>query len=274
MTTDKSRCIIITAAIVILALAFAVLRIVIAVNYYDVSESLYTVGAKNVVGIVRAVFVCCLAALGVMAFVLTKKRKFDELPEASHGVVFTGSLCGFMFISSVVLEIVYFFADVKNSSGRAVFVLFILSLLFAALSSLYYFRAASTTFMKKLNYRVFCIMPPLWAACYAVTIYFSKNTVINSPERLIIQLSVIMIMLYTVSEARFHFGIARPRLHVALSAVTVVVIITACVPNFLLTAFWLLPFSSDTVFSVLQVGVAMYVLQRMISVINAKPVEE
>ena len=273
MTPDKSRCIGIVAAVVLLSIAFATLRIVITVNYYDVSESLYAKGAESV-GIVRVVFALCLLALGVFAFLLTCKNKFKELPETTHGVVFTGSLCGFMFISSVILQTVYFFNDVRKSSGKAVFIIFILSLLFAALSSLYYFWAASTTFFKKLPYRIFCVMPALWAACYAVTIYFSKGTVINSPERMIIQLSVIMIMLYTVSEGRFHFGIARPRLHVALSAVAVVVIITACVPNFLLTAFWLLPFSSDTVFSVLQVGVAMYVLQRMISVLNARPIEE
>lgn len=272
MNSDKSRSFWITAAVILFSLAFAVVRIVITVNYYDVSETLYSAGAENV-GIVRVVYAASLLLLGVFAFIAAPKKKYKELPEASHGVVFTGSLCGFMFISSVILEIVYFFADIRKSSGTAVFVLFLLSLAFCVLSSLYYFWSASTTLFRKMNYRILSIMPSLWAACYAVTVYFSKNTVINSPERLIIQFSVIMVMLYAISEARFHFGIARPRLYIAVSAVTVVAIITACVPNFLLTAFWFLPFSSDTVFSVLQVGIAMYIIQRMISVINAKTEE-
>ena len=272
MINDKSRCGWIAAVVVLLAVAFAVVRIIITVTYYDVFESLYRTGAENVT-VLRIVFAVSLLALGVFAFFFAPKKKYKELPEATHGVVFTGSLCGFMFISSVILEIVYFYGSVRKSSGKAVFLLFVMSLVFCIFSSLYYFWTASTTLFRKVNYKILSVMPSLWAACYAVTIYFSKSTVINSPERMIIQFSVVMIMLYTVSEARFHFGIARPRLYIAVSAITIVSIVTACVPNFLLTAFWFLPFSSDTVFSVLQLGIAMYILQRMISVMNAKTEE-
>ena len=272
MINDKSRCGWIAAVVVLLAIAFAVLRIIITVTYYDVYESLYRAGSENVT-VMRIVFASSLLALGIFAFFFTPKKNYKELPESTHGVVFTGSLCGFMFISSVILELVYFYGSVRRSSNKVVFLLFVLSLVFCVFSSLYYFWSASTTLFRKVNYKILSVMPSLWAACYAVTIYFSKSTVINSPERMIIQFSVIMIMLYTVSEARFHFGIARPRLYMAVSAITVVSIVTACVPNFLLTAFWFLPFSSDTVFSVLQLGIAMYILQRMISVMNAKTEE-
>ena len=89
------------------------------------------------------------------------------------------------------------------------------------------------------------------------------------------QLSVVTVMLYFISEARFHFGIANIKVYSAISLISISAVTVACVPRFILTAFWVMPFSTETVFSVLQLAVAAYIVFRLCSVTcNVKQKEE
>ena len=108
---------------------------------------------------------------------------------------------------------------------------------------------------------------------YQASFVLKNDTVINSQERAILQLSVITVMLCATAEARFHFGIARFRVYAAVCLCAVMSVIVACVPNFLLTAFWMIPFSAETVFCVLQVALAAYMLSRLISIVRSEPEE-
>lgn len=287
MNTGKSRIYILIAAALILAVGFAVVRVILVVNYYDVEEGLY---AANAVGVTaaRVLFGVSLVVLGLLPMLIVKKRDFKQMPEANHGVVFTGAMCGFMFISSSILVSYYFIfkpaIETKSVFGTAknpdvidivVFISLVLTVLFGIVSSLYYFWCASTTTkLKKLNYRLLSLMPVLCEVFYLVYMYFKRDTVMNSPERSITQLSAIAVMVYCVAEARFHFGIARNRTYTAVSLITVTAIIVACVPGFLLTAFWVMPFSSETVYEVLQLAMAAYIIFRLISVAASEPAPE
>lgn len=278
MNSNKSKIYILMAAALILAVGFAVVRTVLMINYYDVEEGLYQRGAYGVTA-ARIMFAVSLAVLAVTAFLLIKKRSFKSMPEANHGVVFTGALCGFMCISSALLTAWYFIPSLAKSvfgtSGKSavrtnntvLFITLCLTILLSLASSLYYFWCASTeTKLKKLNYRLLSLMPVLWGVVYLIYMYFRKDTVINSQERIIQQFSVITVMLYCLAEARFHFGISRFRMYVALTLVSVVSVIVAAVPSFILTAFWLMPFSPVTVFAVMQVALAAYMVCRLVSI--------
>ena len=280
MNTNKSRIYILIAAALILAVGFAVVRVILVVNYYNVDEGLY---ASNAVGVTaaRILFGVSLVLLAVLAFLLIKKREFKKMPEANHGVVFTGAMCGFMFISSSILVSYYFLPSHFKavSGGRAaamdvvLLVMLLLTVLFGLASSLYYFWcAATTTKLKKLPYRLFSLMPVLSAIFYLVYMYFKNDTVMNSPERMITQLSTIAVMVYCVAEARFHFGIARYRTYTAISLIAVTTVIVTCAPGFLLTAFWVMPFSTETVYEVLQLAMAAFIIFRLTS--TAEPETE
>lgn len=288
MNTDKSRIFILIAAALIIAIGFAIVRTVLVINYYNVEEGLYQRGAHGVTA-ARIVFAVSLAVLAVLSLLLLKKRSFKSLPEANHGVVFTGALCGFMFISSAILSLYYFMPTLARAAFRSqslprtktnnvvLFIMFSLTVVFALVSALYFFWCASTdTKLKKLNYKLLSLMPVLWGIFYLIYMYFKKDTVINSQERAIQQFSVVTVMLYCLSEARFHFGIAKYRTYVAVTLVSVVSVITAAVPGFILTAFWLLPFSAETIFDVMQLAFAVYMVCRLISTscADTPPAEE
>ena len=287
MNTNKSRIYILIAAALIIAVGFAVVRTVLVVNYYNVDEGLYS---REAVGVTtaRVMFAAALLLICVLTFVLLRPVEYKKMPEGNHGTVYTAALCGFMYISSALLGGWYFLPELfrnafmKTSSSVAIsgshwtyvvlFVSFCATLLFSVLSSLYYFWCASTeTKLKKLNYKLLSLMPILWGVAYLVYLYFKKDTVINSPERAVTQLSVIAVMLCATAEARFHLGIARYRTYAALCLVSVMCVTVACVPTFLLHAFWLLPLSAETVFCVLQVALAAYIVTRLISVTGHEP---
>lgn len=280
MNTDKSKIYILLAAALIIAVGFAVVRSILVVNYYDVEEGLYAVSAVGVTA-ARILFAVSLLLLGALPLLLIKKREFKRMPEANHGVVFTAAVCGFMYISSAILVSYYFlpgcFKNVFGAKGGVngidvvLLIMLLLAVIFGLASSLYYFWcAATTTKLKKLPYRLFSLMPVLFGIFYLVYMYFKKDSVMNSPERTITQLSTIAVMIYCVAEARFHFGIARYRTYVAVSLMTVAAVIVACAPGFLLTAFWVMPFTTETVYEVLQLAVAVYIVFRLISVAGSE----
>ncbi|MBQ7700513.1 MAG: hypothetical protein IJT49_09255 [Clostridia bacterium] len=282
MSSNKSRIYILIAAALILAVGFAAVRAILVVNYYDVEEGLYASDATGITA-VRILFGASLLLLGVLSFLLVKKREFKQMPEANHGVVFTGAMCGFMFISSAILVSYYFlpshFKTVFGSNHGGIdivlLIMLLLTVLFGLASSLYYFWcAATTTKLKKLPYRLFSLMPVMFFIFYLVFMYFKKDTVMNSPERTITQLSAIAVMVYCVAEARFHFGIARYRTYTAVSLIAVTSVIVACVPGFLLTAFWVMPFTTETVYEVLQLAMAAYIIFRLISTATAETEKE
>lgn len=287
MKNDKSRIFILLAAALITAVGFAVIRIILVINYYDVEEGLYSVNAVGVTP-ARILFGVSLALIGALSFILLKKREFKRMPEANHGVVFTSAMCGFMFISSAILVSYYFlpalfkavfgsgmslssYAKTDEGINIVLLIMLLLSVIFSLVSSLYYFWCASTTTkLRKLNYRLLSLMPVLWGIFYLIFMYFKKDTVINSPERYILQLSVIAVMLCCVAEARFHFGAARYRTYAALSLISVMAVIVGPVPSFILTAFWVMPFTVETVFNVLQIAMAVYMIVRLISVSSSE----
>lgn len=271
MDLNKRKIFILTAFSLLLGIGLAILRTVLVINYYDVDEGLFVYRAEGVTVFSASLFIS-IVFLAVLSMVLIKKRDYEKLPEASHGVVFTGALCGFMSISSVVLSCFYFIKDFDtgNVNGRVSLAAFIASLVFSVLSSLYYFRCASTsTKLNVINVKIFSIAPILWAVCYLVYNYFNRTTVINSPERALTQLSVVFVLFYALCEAKFHFGMAKIKTYTAVSCCAVMVITVVCVPHFILTAFWNLPFTTNAVFSIMQISVAAYIICRLISVVNA-----
>lgn len=285
MNTGKSRIYILIAVALIVAVGFAAVRAILVVNYYNVDEGLYAANAAGVTP-TRIMFAVSLLLLGAAPFLLVKKREFEKMPEANHGVVFTGAMCGFMFISSAILVSYYFLPGCfmavfggKSSNVNGIdvvlLIMILLMIIFSIASALYYFWCASTTTkLKKLPYKLFSLMPVLFCIFYLIYMYFKKDTVMNSPERMITQLSAITVMVYCVSEARFHFGIARYRLYVAMSLVTVAAVIVACVPGFLLTAFWVMPFTTETIYEILQLAIAAYIIFRLVSVAGSEETEK
>ncbi len=243
---------------------FAILRVLLMTNFYDTEEKLYKYGT-DLPDIFIGVLALTFAILGVCAL-FVKPNKFNSaLPPANIPITFSGAFCGFLFISSTVLQIFYFSADVFDSKKIAYKILFSLMLVFGLLSSLYFFKISATSSLHFFSMKYLSLCPILWAIFYLVFTYFDESVIINNPERELVHLAAIASLLYFTAESRYHLGIAKPRIYFSISMISVIAIFAISVPNVLLTANGILDFNTHTIYSFCQIGILLYIITRVFS---------
>lgn len=251
-------------ASLVLGVVLAGLRIILMDNYYDTSERLYKSGT-DLPQVFFIVLVLAFFLTGACAFFIKPNKFNKKLPKVNLSIVFSSSFCGFLFISSCILQLYYFLSSVRQS-GIAIFtVSYYCMILFGLLSSLYFFRISSTSHLKRLSLKFTSIFPVLWGIFYLLFLYFDKSVVINNPEREIVQFGVIAAMFYFISEARYQLGISIPRLYFAVSLASIIIICVSCIPNIILTVQGIVSFTPHTIYSFVQLGILSYIVTRILS---------
>ena len=153
MTLTKRNIYILIALNGVFIIVFTVMRVFLMVNYYDVNEGLYVNDAYGVT-VFNIAFLLACVIIGGLGLLQKPTQEYKKLPPSGNGVVFTGALCGFMFLSSLIIQCVYFLMSAWNGNTTGEKILFVASLLFTIPSALYYFRCASTTKMQRVNYQL------------------------------------------------------------------------------------------------------------------------
>lgn len=244
----------------VLALAFTVIRTVHIKNYYDVTEGHFRRGS-DAVTVATAMTYITAGILLVMGAIPKAAKKPSG--ETSHVTVFSGALCGFMFISSLFIQIFYFAKEGLTEGSFPIRLVFCLSMLLTIPSAMYYFKSASTMKLQRVNAQLLSFCPVLWCITYTIYTYFSTSLTMNSPMRLSYQATLIAAMLAMVLEARSHIGIPKQRLHIGVSLAASFIILVLSIPEFLLSAFWLMPFGIQTVYSATLTAYAVYTMARL-----------
>ena len=223
--------------------------------------------------------VCCIALFSVYFFIKPPKKS-AVIPQSTVASLFASSLCGFFFISSMFLVLYINFDFFANSgitiawrSGEKIEVIaFIATLILSLPAAAFFLKAESTKNSDDTAVKVLSFFPILWGISYLIYLYFDNSVVINNSEKIYAQLSVILIMLYMTSEARYRIAKPKHHLHLALSLVTIVVTMTYCIPNLILTVMLVLPFDTFSIYSGLQVAILLYVVIRTFQFASPKPV--
>lgn len=272
MTHSKKTIYTLILLCAVLALAFIAIRAVQIVTLYDITEGHFRAGSDAVV-IASGMCGAVALILFVLGFLPKPGKSFGQSSSPSHVTVFSGALCGFMFVSAFFIQIFYFAKDVTASGSLGEKILFFSSLVMTLPTAAYFFKAASTLKMKKLNVEVLSLCPIIWCILYLVFTYFRADLTMNSPTRLAYQVALIAAMLCTVLEARSRIGIPKNRLYVAMSLASVFLIFVISIPDFLLSSFWLLPFGIQTVYSATLTAYGVYVLARLASHVS-EPIAE
>ncbi len=271
MKSTKKLLLPLLCAASVIGAVLTVLRVLLMDNFYDTSEKLYKAGT-DLPEAFSWVFAVAFLLTGLCALFI-KSNKFNKvLPQASLSIVFSSAFCGFLFISSSILQLWYFRESTFASNSTIYIAVYIGMIAFGLLSSLYFFRVSSTSQLNMLSLRLTSLFPIIWAICYLLFIYFDSSVVINNPERIIIQLGIIFSMFYFTSEARYHLDIATPPLYFAISLASVIVISVSCIPNIILTVQGIVGFTPHTIYSFLQLGVLSYIVTRLLSFVFANPV--
>ncbi len=248
---------------------FAVLRILLMTNYYDTEEKLYKFGT-DLPEIFLTVLALTFLIIGVCALFIKTNNFNTVLPEANIPITFSGAFCGFLFISSTVLQGVYFAPAVFSHDKGAFKILFVLMLVFGLMSSLYFFKVSATSKLNFLDIKYLSFCPMLWAIFYLIFTYFDESVIINNPERELVHLAAITSMLFFTAESRYHLGIAKPKIYFSIAMISAVAIFAISVPNVILTASGTLGFTTHTIYSFCQIGILLYIITRLFSFTTAK----
>lgn len=263
----------------------SIARIFLMNYFYDPSLENYSTKTSlpTVYSILFAV--CCLAAFAVFFFIKVPKNEEAVLPKSTVASLFASSLCGFFFISSAFL-VLYFTFDIFSPESfklmlsieeKIPLIALIATVVFSVPSAVFFLSCESMKYADTLFVKVMSFFPPLWCVAYLVYLYFDNSVVINNSEKLSAELSVIFMMLYLTSEARYRIDTPRHRLHLALSLVSIIAVATYCIPNIVLTVMLVLPFDEFSIYAGLQITVLLYMIIRTFQFLQPKesvPIEE
>lgn len=256
----------------------SVARIFLMNYFYDPSLENYSTKTSLPTMYSVLFVVCCLAAFSVFFFIKTPKETEAVLPKSSVASVFASSLCGFFFISSAFL-VLYFTFDIFSpeslklmfyTEARIPLYALIATVVFSIPSAIFFLNCESIKYFDSTFVKILSFFPPLWSISYLIYLYFDNSVVINNSEKLSAELSVIFIMLYLTSEARYRIDTPRHRLHLALSLVSIIAVATYCIPNIVLTVMLVLPFDEFSIYAGLQITILLYMIIRTFQFLQPK----
>lgn len=247
---------------VLASAAAALIQAFLFTSNYDEKLNLYHTGAFLPLVFYIAVFVVALFCAS--SYFITKNNTgMKTLPAPGRFVVFTAILGGFQLGAAVLFNIYYYVTGVYSgmtSLRAAVFI--------TAVPAAVYFISTALTGNPKKNVLIICgFFTVIWAALYLMCIYFDMSSPLNSPVRILNQLSLITVMLYFIFELRYLLDKPRPRLYLPASLLAILFISLSSVSDLILTFTGFRSSTQDTVFRIAEVAVMLYITARLSSVV-------
>jgi hypothetical protein len=244
----------------VLSAAAALIQTYLFYAYYDEGLNLYKTGATLTGFFYIGVFICTLFCAS--SYFILKKTEMKILPPPDRFVTFTAILSGFQLAASVLFNVFYFVSGKYTGMTAFRAAVFIVSVPAAA-----YFIITALSNKPKKNVLVLCCFSAIiWATIYLMSIYFDMSSPLNSPIRILNQLSLITIMLYFTFEARYLIGKPKPRLYFPVALSAMLFIPMASVSDMFLTFAGFRPSTQETVFRIAEVAIMLYITARLRSI--------
>lgn len=220
---------------------------------------------NNTETVVYLVFTCCFAlAFTCVAFIIGKKAN-SFIPFDSSPVVFSSSLCGFMFLATGLYYSYQFFTDHSVSGSRFAIAL---SMVFASAMFLDLALLKEGKKRKSITYLRFIVCG--YSILRLVLDFIEQNRhPANSAVSFHI-LSLIAFMLFIVYEGKLEFSPGSMRAYLISGYLCVLFMLVYAIPNLVIT---LMDITIDPyiLFSAVDISIAFFVLTRTFSVCYTKP---
>ncbi|MHB1154752.1 MAG: hypothetical protein ACYCWE_19155 [Eubacteriales bacterium] len=246
----------------VLAVAATLIQTILFYSDYDEKLNLYNTGVTLPGILYIAVFIAALFCAA--AYFITKDNAQTQiLPPPDRFVVFAAILSGFQLLASVLFNLYYYMTGMYTgmTSLRT-------AVLITAIPAAVYFIITAMSRNPKKTVLILCgFFTIIWAALYLMCIYFDMSSPLNSPIRVLNQLSLITIMLYFIFEIRYLLGKPRPRFYLPASLLAMLFISLSSVSDLLLTFAGFRTSTNDTVFRIAEVAILLYITARLRSVV-------
>ncbi len=251
----------------IVSLLGAAIQMVLLLSKYDIAVGLYQRDSALVTFF--AVFVLLVTAFIATMPLLCRKEKQTELqslPPADTPVIFASTLCGFILIAVMILQLMLGspFSGVKGLDDY--FWIAVLALLIP--TALFFFLPALPVKLRPEVHTALAFFPVLWCAAYLLCVFFHNGVALNSPVRTLTELAMIGSMLFFLTELRVRVG--KPNAAYLMTFVNIAIFYsTICAIPLISVAFinqWEL--TTDLLYSAVQLCFLTYFIARANTIIR------
>ncbi|MBE6643629.1 MAG: hypothetical protein E7615_08250 [Ruminococcaceae bacterium] len=233
MNENKKVAWLYVALTVVTSAVAVVFQYILLKDYAEVKTGLYPRGSMTPVA-----FYIFLAIAAILfctsAFMLRK----DLIPgELKRGTWYNGVFCAGGAVAVVFYGIVFFktcglfdgltaFKSINKLEFAGACIAFLVAAYFLAVL---FFGKSSSNVVVFLSF--FAV---LWTLIYLLDLCFDKTVLVNSPAKILRQLSLVFLLVYQLLECRALIGKAKPRLYFVSSCLTVVFMSASVFPELLI----------------------------------------
>lgn len=210
--------------------------------------------------------VLVLLAVSLAFAFLAKKTTPSSIGFSDMGSVFASSLSGFMLATVVILQV---FFQIKGGETSA---LDWVAALFALLSMVFFFYASSKNVDPQGNlFSALALLPTAHFAVRVLDYFLSVNYKPNTDNTLFHLFSLCAFMLFFLSEGKHSRGEGSGIAYIFFGFAAILLTSVYALPNVMLSAFWIVPFSVDAVYSCVEIVVAIFVAVRLFNFCPIEP---
>lgn len=259
---------IITAA---LAAILAIARTAVLASVYQADMFVYANGtsAGQILDIIIGVAVVAMAIAAM--FTVKKGTAPQKLPCADGVTSFSAFLAGFLMLANIVWSFIENKFTFSTSTPDGI--LNIIATACGILSALYFIATALKKDMYMKNSLAVGFGVALWAMFTLMASYFSYETPMSSPTRIINQVVLLAVMLYFVNELRFLLGRPKVQSFLAMGSAAVILLSVTSLPSLVLIYLKKWDMINSQIYFFLCLALAVYTVSRMFSLSVAEVAE-
>lgn len=210
--------------------AISVLRTLLLLKDYD--AALGTYGGTTLLDDLTHLLLL-VGGILIAAFFLLQRKKFSfPFEKDSLVYIFPASLSAITLLSLGIVNLVF---TMQNESGFGVRLLSIFLLLFAVAGCVYFVLCAQGAGSDGV--RALLLMSVVIALILSViSVYFDKSVLLDSPSRILSQLSLILFFFFFLSETRFYIERQMPVIYISLGLLSILFTSASAIPNLIFVA--------------------------------------
>ncbi len=208
-----------------------VLRTVLLFRHYDHAYGGYYPSA-GLLDDVTYLFLFLGVLLALAFGIFTRKKITFDLERDSLAAIFPASFSALMLFA---LGVVTLISTVFGDASLSVRLLSIFLLIFSAIGCVYFIFCALGG--GKDGVRALTLLSAVLALVTAVIyVYFDRSVLLGSSSKLLVQISLILLFFFLLTECRFYIDRATPVLYLVAAILSVLFATVSCVPNLIYVA--------------------------------------
>ncbi len=262
----------------VVGVGLAVWRTILLYRHFDPYNNQFNAAAHSSMELLGTITLAAIL-LSLTSVVVLRRKEFDVFTASgSQFSVFASSFLGCLCAAGFLLVIFYYpkviFAGEGSGFHRAMAMLALFLIVFV---SIYYIISASARYDGTKAKKALVFFPTLFSVAYLFAVFTDPAFTVGNSNHQFQCVSLSVIVLYFIQEMRTGFYGKSEQFRFPVVLITVISICVYELPNLIVTAFWEMSITYQTMFEFAEVGVlicAVAAARAMIGAVKDRPTEE